>query len=89
MATETFSGAKRVIQTVTANIQTKPGMLARIIVVAGTGQVDAYDHGSLDTNPVFSKTVTAVGDIYELGVPLQFGLRVKMSAAGTLCVVYS
>ena len=87
---ETFEAAEKTIITATTLIKTTRGKVARVLVVAGTGQIDVYDTAAADTsNQVFSKAVTAVGDIYALNCPLNSGLRVVMAGAGQLCVTYS
>lgn len=87
---ETFEAETKSIITVTTLIKTTRGKIARIVVVAGTGQIDVYDTAAGDTsNPVFSKVATAIGDVYSLQCPLQNGLRIVMAAAGQLCVTYS
>lgn len=86
---ETYEAEAKSIITTTTNIRTVPSKLARIIVASGTGQIDVYDHASADSNLIFSKASTAVGDIYSLQIPCVNGIRVKMAAAGQLCVTWS
>jgi hypothetical protein len=89
VATEVFSGENATQITATTNLKTTPGRIFRIHVVTGTGQIDVYDHASTDTNLIFTKTTSAISDVYELGCPMKNGIRVKMAAAGTLTVVWS
>jgi hypothetical protein len=89
VATEHFAGEERTIITATTNVKTTGGRIFRVLVVSGTGAVDVYDHPSANSNQVFARTTTAVGDSYTLDVPCKFGIRVVMAAAGTICIVWS
>ena len=73
----------------TTTVKTGAGRLARIIVVAGTGAVTAYDNTAASGTVIWTKTTVAVGDIYELDFPATTGITVTAAAATTVNVVYT
>ncbi|HZP56214.1 MAG TPA: hypothetical protein VFC53_01510 [Dehalococcoidia bacterium] len=88
MATETFRGARKKLISATDNVKTSRGRIAKILVAAGTGSIDVYDDPAANNNKVWSKAASAVGDVYDLDVPMDNGIRVVMGAAGNLTVTY-
>lgn len=92
---ETYAGVERDIRTLSggqaANITTRPVILNRIIVVAGSaGALRVYDHTiTIAGSQVFEKAAPATGDIYELMLPMAIALRVVAVTAGlSIVTVY-
>lgn len=73
----------------TTVVKSGAGRLARIIVVAGTGAVTAYDNTAGSGTILWTKTTVAVGDIYEIDIPAATGITVVVAAATTVNVVYT
>src|SRR5262245_58341291 len=77
--------------TETTQRSTRPGKRGKLIVwAAGTGgQIDVYDHGSANSNQIYS-WVTADGKVnLQLDIPFQLGLRVVTTGtAGSVTIVW-
>jgi len=77
------------VNATTANIKGSAGRLVRIIVVAGTGAVTAYDGPNGTGNVLWTKAAVTAGDIYDIDMPTTAQLSVTAAAATTVNVVWS